>query len=57
MNEENCMCYITYAVPRNMIPHLFPAPPPESSPPMLYPPGFMPDWYRSGSFPEDDYED
>lgn len=28
----------------------------EEEPPALYPPGFMPDWFLRGSFPEDDFE-
>lgn len=57
MNEENCMCYITYAVPRNMIPAFVQG---EITPPRhdsLYPPDFVPEWYRRSSFPEDDTEE
>lgn len=56
MNEEQCMCYITYAIPKNMIPEMFrimPAEPPKE----LYPSWFEPEWYRKSSFPEDDTED
>lgn len=58
MNEEQCMCYITYAVPKSMLPAFMQgeiAPPnPQNS---LYPPDFVPEWYRKSSFPEDDTED
>lgn len=56
MNEENCMCYITYAVPKNMLPAFMQEsiPEPQNA---LYSPEFMPDWYRRSSFPEDDTEE
>ena len=57
MNEEQCMCYITYAVPKNMLPAFMQggiSMPPQNS---LYPPDFVPEWYRRSSFPEDDIED
>ena len=56
MNEDQCMCYITYAVPKNMLPDFFRMEAPK--PPLqLYPPEFMPEWYRRSSFPEDDIEE
>ena len=58
MNEEQCMCYITYAVPKSMIPAFMQGaitpPEPQNS---LYPPDFVPEWYRKSSFPEDDFEE
>lgn len=66
MQNEQPICYITYAVPANMLPNLpFPQfsvtenteAPQEEDFPSLYPPGFMPDWFIRGSFPEDDFED
>ncbi len=56
MQEEQCMCYITYAVPKNMLPQFVGMQVPESQP-SLYPPEFVPEWYRRSSFPEDDTED
>lgn len=67
MNEKNPVCYITYAVPLSSLENI-PLPhkiaPAESTPPApsneaessLYPPGFMPEWFFRGSFPEDDFE-
>lgn len=59
MENEQCMCYITYAVPASMMPKLMipgvDARP--SAPPTLYPPDFVPGWYMNGCFPEDDFED
>lgn len=56
-NNEN-MCYITYAVPRDLIPNtLFAEAPKEAvseKEPILFPPGFVPEWYLKGCFPEDD---
>ncbi len=66
MQNETPMCYITYAVPAHMMPKLsfgeMPsseslAPAPTEEPPTIYPPGFMPDWFLKGSFPEDDFDD
>ena len=59
MNEKNCMCYITYAVPGDMMPHLMPFFQKETTAPdlRLYPEGFMPVWFSKGCFPEDDIED
>jgi len=59
MNEEQCMCYITYAVPKNMIPQFVGMQNMHSTEPQLslYPPDFVPEWYRRSSFPEDDTED
>lgn len=65
MQSETPMCYITYAVPAHMMPKLSfgemplpvntePAPMEEAA---IYPPGFMPDWFLNGSFPEDDFDD
>ena len=56
MNEEQCMCYITYAVPKNMLPQFVGM---QNAQPQLslYPPEFVPEWYRRSSFPEDDAED
>ena len=65
MEKEQIMCYITYAVPQKMLSRLSfkelpfsvqsePLPP---SPPALYPADFVPEWFRAGSFPEDDWED
>lgn len=56
MNEEQCMCYITYAVPKSMLPQ-FVGMETAQSQLCLYPPEFVPDWYRKSSFPEDDIED
>ena len=55
MNEEKCMCYITYAVPQSMVPQFFKMIP-ENKPKELYPEGFNPDWYLKSSFPEDDID-
>ena len=67
MQNSEPMCYITYAVPARLMPRLsledFSAPmvregkETEELAPVLYPPGFMPDWFLRGSFPEDDFED
>ena len=67
MQTGEPMCYITYAVPAKLMPELslgeLSAPiatesrKPEEESPALYPPGFMPDWFLRGSFPEDDFED
>lgn len=65
MQNDKPMCYITYAVPAELMPQLAfgEAPLPsrpvqeEELPPALYPPGFMPDWFLRGSFPEDDFDD
>ena len=68
MQNEQAICYITYAVPANMLPNLPIMQNTVSSRieeeedtkkdlPSLYPPGFMPDWFIRGSFPEDDFED
>lgn len=67
MQNNEPMCYITYAVPARLMPRLslegFSAPiaveskETEVESPVLYPPGFMPDWFLRGSFPEDDFED
>ena len=56
MNEEQCMCYITYAVPKSMLPAFVQGEitQPQNS---LYPPGFVPEWYRKSSFPEDDTDE
>lgn len=66
MQNEEPMCYITYAVPAHLLPELrlqemyakqnIPQINMEE-PAAIYPPGFMPDWFLSGSFPEDDFED
>ena len=56
MNEEQCMCYITYAVPKSMMPKFLTMVETEA-PKELYPPGFMPEWYLKSSFPEDDIEE
>ncbi len=58
MNDNECMCYITYAVPKNMLPDFmgFGKPIEKTQQPSLYPPGFMPRWYYNSSFPEDDME-
>ena len=56
-NNEN-MCYITYAVPKDSIPFPFfkEREKEDTSPkePVLFPPGFVPEWYLKGCFPEDD---
>ena len=67
MQNSEPVCYITYAVPVRLMPQLSMQEiyVPESvshcseeeNLPTLYPPGFMPDWFLSGSFPEDDFED
>lgn len=60
MENNQYMCYITYAVPAHILPKLVPQDAQimqESTPAALYPTGFMPEWYRRGSFPEDDFED
>lgn len=65
MQNEEAMCYITYAVPARMMPQLnfgeIPvinvAKEEKKEPLELYPAGFMPDWFLRGSFPEDDFED
>lgn len=66
MQNETPMCYITYAVPAHMLPKLslgeIPSPLDIQSgqaeePLEIYPPGFMPDWFLNGSFPEDDFDD
>ena len=56
MNEEQCMCYITYAVPKSMLPAFMQTEVPASQP-LLYQPDFVPEWYRKSSFPEDDMEE
>ena len=65
MQNEQPMCYITYAVPAHLVPQLTlqEAAVPvnvqpctaEETPQEIYPPGFMPDWFLRGSFPEDDF--
>ena len=66
MENGQPMCYITYAIPANLMPALplegvFSAPKVEpavpAEPQEIYPPGFMPQWFLRGSFPEDDFED
>lgn len=67
MQNSEPMCYITYAVPARLMPELplgnISVPIPmeckekEEEAPALYPPGFMPDWFLRGSFPEDDFDD
>ena len=59
MNEKNCVCYITYAVPADMMPHItaFSQKEINAPEPCLFPDGFMPEWFRNGCFPEDDIDD
>ena len=65
MENAEPMCYITYAVPARLMPKLplGELAPPENTPQentdtmQLYPPGFMPEWFLRGSFPEDDFDD
>ena len=67
MQNNEPMCYITYAVPARLMPDLpfgdFSTPitakteSEQEETPALYPPGFMPDWFLRGSFPEDDFDD
>lgn len=59
MQNEEAMCYITYAVPARLLPNLplgevMPIETMQEEPPMLYPEGFMPDWFLNGKFPEDE---
>ena len=56
MTEKNSICYITYAIPSDMMPQLPPFFQKEivQPEPQLYPDGFMPDWFFGGCFPEDD---
>ena len=55
MNEE--MCYITYVVPKSVLPPLAVAEAKviESEEREVFPEGFMPNWFLNGSFPEDDF--
>ena len=63
MQNEEPMCYITYTIPARLMPKLplgeavmsIESVPEE--PKMLYPDGFMPDWFLNGRFPEDDIDD
>ena len=63
MQNEEAMCYITYAVPARLLPNLplgesvMPIESVQEEPPMLYPEGFMADWFLNGRFPEDDIDD
>ena len=60
MQNEEAMCYITYAVPARLMPNfpLVPAPVEKSEEEhSLFPTGFMPDWFLNGKFPEDEYDD
>lgn len=67
MQNSEPMCYITYAVPAHLLPQLplqnisspsfMASEEREEEPPQLYPPGFMPDWFLRGAFPEDDFDD
>lgn len=65
MENGQPMCYITYAVPANLMPAVSfegmssfaGAPKQEEKIPSAYPAGFMPEWFLRGSFPEDDFED
>ena len=62
MENNQAMCYITYAVPRSFLPPLGVDIPIQESFPAedttrLYPPGFMPEWVLGGGFPEDDFDD
>lgn len=58
-NNQN-LCYITYAVPKEMLSSLGlpPQKPQEEAPrePILFPPGFVPEWYLKGCYPEDDID-
>lgn len=60
MQNKEAMCYITYAVPARLLPNLplgesvMSIESVEEEPPMLYPEGFMPDWFLNGKFPEDE---
>ena len=57
MNEKNCVCYITYAVPSDMMPVIAPFFQKEiTDSPRIYPDGFMPEWFSNGCFPEDDID-
>ena len=56
MEEQKCMCYITYAVPQDMMPQFFNMIPKEPAK-ELYPTDFVPEWYRRSSFPEDDIDE
>ena len=65
MENNDVMCYITYAVPARLMPPLpfgenpigaVPvAPTAEHGADSVYPEGFMPEWFLRGSFPEDEY--
>ena len=67
MQNEEAMCYITYRVPAKLMPHLsfeervepikVQQDIPKEELPLLYPPGFMPEWFLKGSFPEDNFDD
>lgn len=52
MDEEKCMCYITYAVPREKLAEFFPV---EKPPVIEEKEEFVPQWFNAGGFPEDDY--
>lgn len=59
MDNKKYLCYITYVVPMEELPPLpnFAAPPiaeKAEEPPTL--PGFMPQWFNAGGFPEDDID-
>ena len=62
MENNQGMCYITYAVPRSFLPPLGVDIPLQQAEIVedtqsLFPPGFMPEWFLSGGFPEDDFDD
>ncbi len=56
MNDNECMCYITYAVPKSMLSSLVEFKEPAEILPQreLYPSGFVPQWYHDACFPEEE---
>lgn len=64
MKNDKCMCYITYAIPCEKVPPLPFIGETEMSEiseakeeyDILFPPGFVPEWYLKGRYPEDDIE-
>ena len=62
MENEQYMCYITYAVPKSFLTPLvsnmvLEQTESRADAELLFPPGFMPEWFLKGCFPEDDFED
>ena len=54
MDNDKRICYITYPVLMDEVKDVLGRQKKEELP--LYPQGFMPSWFQSGGFPEDDID-